>query len=197
MYWTVSRFVLPPRSSDSLALVVQGVRRCGKSTLLAQMMERYRLNPRHCAYLNFEDPRLGQQFDYSLLDTWVTTFRKAHPRLKKAYFFLDEVQGVTGWEQWLRTQLERPMDNYFVVDRSSGIRSRGSGRSAAGAVARTRIRRRQGRTGTVQALGIKRGKSSKVSARSLSWGSGTHSTTPLGNAALIARRMSSRTDRAA
>jgi hypothetical protein len=61
---------LPARLRDSLALVVQGVRRCGKSTLLAQMMERYRLNPTHCAFLNFEDPRLGQQPDHSLLDAW-------------------------------------------------------------------------------------------------------------------------------
>ena len=111
--------VLPPRLRDSLALVIQGVRRCGKSTLLAQMMKRYRLNPRHCAFLNFEDPRLGRQLDHSLLDAWVAAFRKTHPRLKKAYFFLDEVQGVTGWEQWLRTQLERPKANHFVVTSSN------------------------------------------------------------------------------
>ena len=111
--------VLPPRLRDSLALVIQGVRRCGKSTLLAQMMKRYRLNPRHCAFLNFEDPRLGRQLDHSLLDAWVAAFRKTHPRLKKAYFFLDEVQGVTGWEQWLRTQLERPKANHFVVTGSN------------------------------------------------------------------------------
>ncbi len=107
---TVPRDVaLPARLSDSLALVVQGVRRCGKSTLLAQMIDRYRLNPRHCAFLNFEDPRLGQRLDHSLLDAWVAAFRKSHPRLKKAYFFLDEIQGVSGWEKWLRTQLERPV----------------------------------------------------------------------------------------
>jgi hypothetical protein len=62
---------LPPRLSDSLALVVQGVRRCGKSTLLGPMVERYRLDRRHCAFLNFEDPRLGQDLDHSLLDAWV------------------------------------------------------------------------------------------------------------------------------
>ena len=117
---TIPRDVaLPARLSDSLALVIQGVRRCGKSTLLAQMIERYRLNPRHCAFLNFEDPRLGQQLDHSLLDAWVATFRRAHPRLKKAYFFLDEIQGVNGWEPWLRTQLERPKDNYFIVTGSN------------------------------------------------------------------------------
>ncbi len=117
---TVPRDVaLPQRLRDSLALAVQGVRRCGKSTLLAQMMAHYRLNPRHCAFLNFEDPRLGQQLDHTLLDGWVAAFRSAHPRLKKAYFFLDEIQGVAGWERWLRTQLERPKDNYFVVTGSN------------------------------------------------------------------------------
>ena len=117
---TVPRdLALPGRLRDSLVLAVQGVRRCGKSTLLAQMMERYRLNPKHCAFLNFEDPRLGQQLDHTLLDSWVAAFRSAHPRLKKAYFFLDEIQGVTGWEKWLRTQLERPKDNYFVVTGSN------------------------------------------------------------------------------
>ena len=117
---TVPRDVaLPARLSDSLALVVQGVRRCGKSTLLAQMMGRYRLSPRHCAFLNFEDPRLGQELDHSLLDAWVAAFRSAHPRLGKAYFFLDEIQGVAGWEKWLRMQLDRPKGNYFVVSGSN------------------------------------------------------------------------------
>jgi uncharacterized protein len=110
---------LPSKLGDSLALVVQGVRRCGKSTLLAQMLERYRLNSRHCAFLNFEDPRLGPEADHTLLDQWVAAFRKAHPRLKKAYFFLDEVQSVKGWEKWLRTQLERPRNNHFVLTGSN------------------------------------------------------------------------------
>jgi predicted AAA+ superfamily ATPase len=117
---TIRRDVaLPARLSDSLALVVQGVRRCGKSTLLAQMMGRYRLDPRHCAFLNFEDPRLGHELDHSLLEAWVAAFRSAHPRLEKAYFFLDEVQGVVGWEKWLRTQLDRPKGNCFVVSGSN------------------------------------------------------------------------------
>ncbi len=110
---------LPSRLSDSLALVVQGVRRCGKSTLLMQLVDHYRLNPKHCAFLNFEDPRLGRQLDHSLLDEWVGAFRKAHPRLKKAYFFLDEIQSVAGWEKWLQTQLERPHGNHLIVSGSN------------------------------------------------------------------------------
>ena len=110
---------LPAKLSDSLVLVVQGVRRCGKSTLLAQLIERYRLNPKHCAFMNFEDPRLGAGLDFALLDQWVSAFRKAHPRLKKAYFFLDEIQSVEGWQRWLRAQLERPKGNHFVITGSN------------------------------------------------------------------------------
>ena len=117
---TVPRDVaLPERLRESLALVVQGVRRCGKSTLLTQMLGRYRLNPGHCAFLNFEDPRLGLVIDHRLLDEWVAAFRGMHPRLKHAYFFLDEIQSVVGWERWLRTQLERPCGNHFVITGSN------------------------------------------------------------------------------
>lgn len=117
---TVPREIeLPSKLRDSLALVVQGVRRAGKSTLLSQMLQRYELNPKHCAFLNFEDPRLGAEPDYRQLDQWVAAFRKMHPRLKKAYFFLDEIQSVRGWEKWLRTQLDRPRGNHFVLTGSN------------------------------------------------------------------------------
>ncbi len=110
---------LPGKLRSDLALVIQGVRRCGKSTLLTELLRRYRLNPRHCAFLNFEDPRLGTPITHELLDAWVAAFRKARPRLRNAFFFLDEVQAVVGWEKWLTMQLERPRDNHFVVTGSN------------------------------------------------------------------------------
>jgi len=113
------RIQLPSKLHDSLALVIQGVRRCGKSTLLRQLIGHYRLNPKHCAFLNFEDPRLGSKLDHRLLDRWLQSFRKKHKRAKRLYFFLDEVQAVSGWESWLRTQLERPNNNYFVITGSN------------------------------------------------------------------------------
>ncbi|MCA8973126.1 MAG: hypothetical protein KDC98_00315, partial [Planctomycetes bacterium] len=42
------RVLLPTDWTDEWALVVQGVRRCGKSTLLQQLLDRYELDRQKC-----------------------------------------------------------------------------------------------------------------------------------------------------
>jgi predicted AAA+ superfamily ATPase len=111
---------LPTKLRDSLALVVQGVRRCGKSTLLQQLVGRYDLNPQYCAFVNFEDPRLANALTHHTLDELVSAFRKRHRRVRRLYFFLDEIQWVDGWQRWLRSQLDRGGGNHFVVTGSNG-----------------------------------------------------------------------------
>ena len=73
-YWdepppsTVRRAVeLPKELQPNLALVVQGVRRCGKSTLLSQLLERYDLDRKRCLFINFEDPRLSGVLNHETL----------------------------------------------------------------------------------------------------------------------------------
>lgn len=63
--------VLPAELRPDIALVVQGVRRCGKSTLLAQLIDRYELDPRHCLFVDCEDPRLANALDASTLQAMV------------------------------------------------------------------------------------------------------------------------------
>jgi len=117
---TVPRQIeLPDALRDSLCLVVQGVRRCGKSTLLHQLIERYDLDPSHCVFINFEDPRLIHALSFPVLQQLVERFREARPGVERLYFFLDEVQGVEGWQKWLRSQLDRPSGNVFVVTGSN------------------------------------------------------------------------------
>ncbi len=110
---------LPDALHESLSLVVQGVRRCGKSTLLHQLMERYGLKPRHCAFLNLEDPRLARFLSFEILEQLVQRFRKRHPKASRLVFFLDEIQQVDGWQKWLRSQLDRPCGHVFVVTGSN------------------------------------------------------------------------------
>ena len=54
---------LPKKLCDDLVLIIQGVRRCGKSTLLTQIPEHYDLPMQNCFFCNFEDPRLPKDAD--------------------------------------------------------------------------------------------------------------------------------------
>lgn len=110
---------LPASLSDSVCLVVQGVRRCGKSTLLRQMIDRYGLDPARCAFLNLEDPRLSNALSHPLLERLVERFRERHGDAERLVFFLDEVQVVEGWERWLRSRLDRPDGSVFVITGSN------------------------------------------------------------------------------
>ncbi len=114
------RIVLPVELRSDIALVVQGVRRGGKSTLLAQLMDRYGLDRADCLFLNFEDPRLGPHLDHTTLDTMVEAFEGEGGRsTDRCTYFLDEIQWVDGWERWLRVQLDRPKGRRFIVTGSN------------------------------------------------------------------------------
>ena len=110
---------LPRLLSDRTALVIQGVRRCGKSTLLTQLIRRYRLDRRDCLFVNFEDPRLAGCLSFETLERLTRLFGKLRGDAETLTVFLDEIQWVNGWERWLRTKLERPGRNRFVVSGSN------------------------------------------------------------------------------
>jgi len=86
--------------SGSQAMVLTGVRRCGKSTLLTQLMRRQG----SATYCNFEDIRLfgmGPQ-DFP---AFLSVLEGLSAR--KAPLFLDEVQEVPHWQRLVRTLLDR------------------------------------------------------------------------------------------
>ena len=110
---------LPKSLSNRTALVIQGVRRCGKSTLLTQLIDRYRLDRRDCLFVNFEDPRLAGSLDFETLERLTKAFGERRPVAETLTVLLDEIQWVNGWEKWLRTKLERPGRFQFVVSGSN------------------------------------------------------------------------------
>jgi predicted AAA+ superfamily ATPase len=83
---------------DGFALVISGIRRCGKSTLLQQLLYS---GFRDALYINFEDPRLFEfeMNDFSRLDQIIE--EQNHNVL-----FFDELQVVAGWERYVRQKLE-------------------------------------------------------------------------------------------
>ena len=72
-YWevppppSVPRLLTLPPPDSQLVLAIQGVRRCGKSALLAQLMERWYIPRERCLFVNFEDPRLSPHLGQELL----------------------------------------------------------------------------------------------------------------------------------
>ncbi len=87
---------LPKISSH--ALIISGVRRCGKSTLLYQLM---REKKEDVFFLNFENTRL-YNFNvetFGLLDKVI-----AESGCKTLFF--DEIQIVKGWEMFVRQKLD-------------------------------------------------------------------------------------------
>lgn len=83
---------------SSHVLIITGIRRCGKSTLLQQINSSL---GQPSVYLNFEDPRLAG-FD-------LNDFNRLHELAEKngiiTYFF-DEVQLIDKWESFVRFRLD-------------------------------------------------------------------------------------------
>lgn len=86
------------------ALIVSGIRRCGKSTLLFQL-----LNSKYpgALYLNFEDPRLYEfeNNDFSRLDNLIR-------EQNLSVLMFDEIQIIPEWERYVRQKLD---EGYKIV----------------------------------------------------------------------------------
>ena len=102
--------------------VVSGIRRCGKSTLLRQVMKTYKKN---IAYFNFEDPRV-YDFDLSDFDKLDMVMGKGI----RAYFF-DEIQNVKAWEIFIR-QLHDRGAKIFITGSNASLLSKELGTRLTG-----------------------------------------------------------------
>ena len=89
---------LPPMGES--ALVLKGVRRCGKSTLQGQLRRAHKA----IIQCNFEDPRL---YGLTAADfpAFLDAVNEAAP--ENAAIFFDEVQEIPGWEKLVRALLDR------------------------------------------------------------------------------------------
>ncbi|MCL2192584.1 MAG: ATP-binding protein [Treponema sp.] len=83
---------------QSHALIVSGIRRCGKSTLLRQFVQELK---RPFFYLNFDDIRLASFTggDFALID-------KAIEDSGARLIFFDEIQSADKWELYVRQKLD-------------------------------------------------------------------------------------------
>ena len=100
--------------ADSFATIITGIRRCGKSTLLLQLLRR---DYQDAIYLNFDDIRLSG-FETGDL---VRLHREIEKREIKVLFF-DEIQIVEGWEKYIN-QLLREGYKVFITGSNASMLS--------------------------------------------------------------------------
>ena len=106
------------------AIVLSGIRRCGKSTLLFQMLQKYQ----SINYLNFEDPRLVN-FELSDFEKVEKIFY--NEKQKSDIFFFDEIQNVDKWEMYIRSLIDRNK-HVVITGSNSSLLSRELGSRLTG-----------------------------------------------------------------
>jgi predicted AAA+ superfamily ATPase len=81
---------------DDSVVVISGIRRCGKSTLLQAIRAK---NKEQDYYLNFDDERLIH-FKVEHFQLLLELFGERYG--KQSTFYFDEIQNITGWERFVR-----------------------------------------------------------------------------------------------
>jgi len=114
----VPRLVLADIGSHrrlSHAVVVSGMRRAGKSTLLAQVARKY-YKVKDYYYFNFEDERFinfkGEDLNH-LFEALVELFGE------RQVFFFDEIQNVPNWEVFVRRIISKKYKFYITGSNAS------------------------------------------------------------------------------
>jgi len=108
------------------AVIISGLRRVGKSTLLAQIA--HSLGKDSFYYINFEDDRfLGFRAEDAdrLYQTLIVVFGE------RKLFLVDEIQNITGWEHFVRRFMDLGM-KFYITGSNASLLSRELGTRLTG-----------------------------------------------------------------
>ncbi len=81
-----------------MPIIITGIRRCGKSSLLKILKDKFNLEDKEFLYINFNDERLinFETSDFQKIMDFIIEHKK-----KGCTLFLDEIQEVDNWERWI------------------------------------------------------------------------------------------------
>lgn len=105
-------------------VVISGIRRAGKSTLLRIITDTLfkRVPPEAVFYLNFDDERLVN-FKVDDFNSLLQLFWEKAPPQKEYFFLLDEIQNVKYWEKWINRLYEQERIKVFVTGSNASLLS--------------------------------------------------------------------------
>lgn len=116
-------------------LLLKGVRRSGKSTLMAQMirtlLEKGK-KPHQLLRVNLEEPLFAAEYSLELLEQIYRVYREKICPSGKCYLFLDEIQNIPEWERWVRGRSETENLKIIITGSSSRLLSREVGAKLTG-----------------------------------------------------------------
>lgn len=89
-----------PFYESDLIKIITGIRRCGKSVIMEQIMREISEKTDNIIYLNFEDKRTSSNVTNAdrLLE-----YVDRHKKAGKCYLFFDEIQTLDGWQEACKT----------------------------------------------------------------------------------------------
>jgi len=90
-------------------VVVKGIRRGGKSTLMINRIKHLLstgVDVKNILFVNLEDPRFINHLDVTLLEQIKSVYLEYLDPDSKPYLFLDEIQNVPSWEKWVNKEYE-------------------------------------------------------------------------------------------
>jgi predicted AAA+ superfamily ATPase len=103
-------------------LVLKGIRRSGKSTILKQLMyelTKNKINKQQILYLNLEDYNFANKLNINLFEEVLKAYKNYSKNKKRTYFFIDEIQKIENWEKWIRTKYDLNENIKFIITGSS------------------------------------------------------------------------------
>ena len=107
-------------------VIITGPRRGGKSSLMKlicdDLIKKDKVPPSNILYLNFEDERFIE-FNTGDFAQIFELFLQINRPAGRQYFFLDEIQNVTGWERWVNRLYENENIKIFITGSNASLLS--------------------------------------------------------------------------
>lgn len=122
--------------SNTGAIALIGVRRCGKTSLA--LLKAKEISPANYLYINFEDPRFIEYQDYSVFDILIETYVENKMTYPGVIVF-DELQNISGWERWVRKFVDGKKTKLIITGSSAKLLSGELATAVAGRVLDYRI----------------------------------------------------------
>lgn len=135
---TREKYIEPVREfyESDLIKIITGVRRCGKSVILAQIMEEIKQKTDNVIYLDFEDRATTAQ-----IQTWedIVNYVDQNKKEGLCYVFLDEIQIIDDWAIACKT-IRRHQCSLFITGSNSKLLSKEFTKELSGRYVAFRIR---------------------------------------------------------